>query len=454
MNKTFSAYTNSKRITITVSDNEKLTTNISFDYSNGRSVNINPESTAIYISYKDVISYFKEVYDNNDNLIRIFVLFNNKFICYSSNEYFDEVNMDFVYTVENDYIQTLLNNICYADKEQNSAIICKPSSDKKKKNILLLRYSVFEILLIAADYKFNDKKLINEFDLQTKSKVRHIIAPQGDFMTSLKSLNVLLQKKFDRKNDLFQVAYKKGKSIVDNAIIHKDNKYVFKTDFKDFFPSCKRELVEKALNFLFDDYNGYNLDVIKDLFYSTILYKGGLFIGSPISGTVANYVISDAVLDMRNTALRYGVKMTVYADDITFSSEKVLYKKSVLDIVNGSLQRCGLFPFFKLNSKKCIGLSNQRRSITGIVFNHNDEMTTHRFRYNHIRQSLYQLEKGEKGNFNMNELKGQIAFVLPTDYSEKYQKLFTKYRNVLLNNKLISEENLEKFLSKTNPENV
>lgn len=81
-------------------------------------------------------------------------------------------------------------------------------------------------------------------------------------------------------------------------------------------------------------------------------------------------------------------------------------------------------------------------------------MTTHRFRYNHIRQSLYQLEKGEKGNFNMNELKGQIAFVLPTDYSEKYQKLFTKYRNVLLNNKLISEENLEKFLSKTNPENV
>ena len=213
MNKTFSAYANSKRITITVSDNEKLATNISFDYSNGRSANINPESTAIYISYKDVISYFKEVYDNSDNLIRLFVLFNNKFICYSSNEYFDDVNMDFVYTVENDYIQTLLNNICYADKEQNSAIICKPSSDKKKKNILLLRYSVFEILLIAADYKFNDKKLINEFDLQTKSKVRHIIAPQGDFMTSLKSLNVLLQKKFDRKNDLFQVAYKKGKSI-------------------------------------------------------------------------------------------------------------------------------------------------------------------------------------------------------------------------------------------------
>lgn len=158
MNKTFSAYANSKRITITVSDNEKLATNISFDYSNGRSANINPESTAIYNSYKDVISYFKEVYDNNDNLIRFFVLFNNKFICYSSKEYFDEVNMDFVYTVENDYIQTLLNNICYADKEQNSVIICKPTSDKKKKNILILRYSVFEILLIAADYKFNDKK--------------------------------------------------------------------------------------------------------------------------------------------------------------------------------------------------------------------------------------------------------------------------------------------------------
>ena len=438
------------------------------DENNKSSININTSRNAYfsasytfngnetqYTSYNEILNYIAELYDSSDsnnNTNDRVLLFTTDTKLIAARLSGQSVSVDFVYQYESNEIKTLLLTMCNSNGVSGDIVYDKINS--KSKRILLGKYSILEILFVITDFLSKDKKLIKEFDIKTKSKVRHIIAPQDEFMTALKHLNVLLQSKFDRKNDLFQVAYKKGKSIVNNAEIHQGNKYVFKTDFKDFFPSCKRCLVEPVLDFLFEDYNGFNVAIIKDLFYSNILYKNSLFIGSPISGTIANYIISDAVLEMRSKALKYGIKMTVYADDITFSSDKVLYKKSVLEIVNTSLQKLGLSNYFKLNSKKCIGLSNQRRSITGIVFNHNDEMTTHRFRYEHIRQSLYQLSKGDTSHFRMSELKGQIAFVLPTDKSEKYARLFKKYKKELLDYKLISEENYEKFLNKYNEINT
>ena len=44
-----------------------------------------------------------------------------------------------------------------------------------------------------------------------------------------------------------------------------------------------------------------------------------VFIGSPVSGTLANVAISNAVQYMNNICKKHGMKLSVYADDISFS---------------------------------------------------------------------------------------------------------------------------------------
>ena len=77
-------------------------------------------------------------------------------------------------------------------------------------------------------------------------------APNDEIKVPLQHLNHLLQSVYDKRNIDFQVAYKKGKSVYDNAKIHEGNKYVFNIDLKDFYPSCKRDLVRKYISFLFN----------------------------------------------------------------------------------------------------------------------------------------------------------------------------------------------------------
>ena len=61
-------------------------------------------------------------------------------------------------------------------------------------------------------------------------KMRKITAPHEDIKGALKEVNKILQYVFDRTNDTFQVAYKKGKNIVNNAEPHTEFNYMFKVD--------------------------------------------------------------------------------------------------------------------------------------------------------------------------------------------------------------------------------
>ena len=433
---------------ITLDDGGK---NVSFYYSprygSGTSYECKDSGTTIIKSFKDVISIAKGWYANNSKQHRVFLSTNDRLIVYTINENAKTIFEEFQYKYENINIEGLFKTM--TGYNNNYFVV----SLANKHHVGLLRYNVLEILLLSADSKFKDEPLIHKFQLKQKNgKIRDIVEPLGDFKAALVELNTLLQAKYDRINDQFQVAYKKGKSILDNAGPHLGHKFVRKTDIHSFFPSCSRSLVEPELKFLFDDYKGYNQKIIEDLFYHTILVDGALCMGFPISGTIANKIISEAVRDMRKTALKYGITTTVYADDITFSSDKKLYNKSIIKIFNESMTKFGLDKNFLINEKKCIGQSNNRRNITGITINHKEEITTPRFRYNHIRQSLYQLSKNDTSHFNMQELKGQIAFVLPNDFSEKYIKLFKKYEPEIFKYKLISKANLEKFYTKQLPE--
>jgi hypothetical protein len=307
--------------------------------------------------------------------------------------------------------------------------------------------TILSVLFTAASLKSRGEDLYREFKIKSKNgKVRDIVAPHDEIKVELQRLNGVFQHIFDKINADFQVAYKKGKSISDNAGIHRNNKFVYNVDLKDFYPSCKRELVDKYVNFFFR--NNYNGEVTKELFLDIVLKNGGLFIGSPISGTLANVIISKPVNYMKNIARKFGMEFSVYADDMTFSSDRFISRKLVEGAFNMAFSKYNLDNYFKLNEKKFHGMSNNRRRVTGVTINHEDQPTVSRGFYRDLRVKVHKLSLGETAGINIQKLRGRIAFASMVDESGKIYRLLKKFEKTVAQFRLASDEKMRELEQK------
>ena len=348
-----------------------------------------------------------------------------------------------LYKPENDHMLDLIKRLLKLQNGEGRVVIANIHNDF---NFLTAR-SILRVIFSANYIKSQWKPLYKEFKLKSKNgKIRDIVAPDEDLKKDLQSLNNVFQYIFDKTNIEFQVAYKKGKNILDNARIHKDKKFVYNVDLKDFYPSCKRELVQKHVNFFFK--NSFNGEVTENEFLDIILHNNALFIGSPISGTLANVIISRTVNFIKNISLSFGMEFSVYADDMTFSSDRFISLSVVEGIFNSAFVKYELDSYFKLNQKKSHGMSNNRRRITGVSINHENEPTISRNYYRELRVKIHKLSIGEHSNINLQKLRGKIAFATMVDESGKVLRLLEKFEPTVLLYKLISQEKLESLKTK------
>jgi len=348
-----------------------------------------------------------------------------------------EIKAALLYKFENQNIKDILYKIINPQTDNARLIVGEIHNSFN----FLTAIPILETILVNADLKYRSEIPFNKFKIKSKNgKVRDIIAPHEEIKKPLKELNVILQKIFDKINIDFQVAYKKGKNIKDNADIHVANKFIFNIDLKDFYPSCKRELVQKYMKLFFK--NSANSDIIEKEFLDIILDNDALFIGSPISGTIANAIISKPVKYLKNISKNFGMEFSVYADDMTFSSERFISKKFIEGMFNLAFTRYNLDNYFILNDKKSHGMSQHRRRITGVSVNDSDETTVSRKFYRILRVKLHKLLVGDQ-TINLQKLRGQIAFATMIDDSKKIARLLVKYENIVKQHKLLNSEKYE-----------
>lgn len=306
---------------------------------------------------------------------------------------------------------------------------------------------VISVILAYNDILSNHEQPFTKFYKKKKSgKKREIIAPHPALIKAFQSVNKILQEAYDGRNAGLQVAYKKGYSVVDNARKHIGNKFLFKLDLHDFFPSCKRELVEPKVRFLFED-SDLGRQAEKE-FLDILLYNDALFIGNPISGCLANAIISNPVRYMRNIFEKDGVSITVYADDVTVSSDKFLPKGYVEGVFATAFAKYKLDGFFSLNTDKSYGESGARRHVTNVAINDSNKMTTTRSFYREVRVEIHKLSLGNE-DVNLNKLKGQLSYAAMLDESGKYIKLLDKFADTVKKYGLCSEATIAKLRSKT-----
>lgn len=151
----------------------------------------------------------------------------------------------------------------------------------------------------------------------------------------------------------------KGRSIVDNAQIHANKKYILNIDIKDFFPSIHGVDVYRV----FLDQFSYK-PLVSTLLANLTTYNDCLPQGAPTSPYLSNIVCQKMDLRIEAYCSKNGFGYTRYADDITVSGDVRL--DSALRVLRVILSEYG----FEINTRKTrFAHAGQRMMVTGLTVN-------------------------------------------------------------------------------------
>lgn len=207
---------------------------------------------------------------------------------------------------------------------------------------------------------------------QKNGDTRTICAPSGD----LKSLQTRLanalwehQKSIrtstnNRPN--ISHAFEKEKSIITNAKVHRNKRFVLNMDLESFFDSFHfgrvQGFFEKSKDFLLPR-------EVSIIIAQIACYNGRLPQGAPSSPIITNLLCQ--ILDMRllKIAKKYKLDYTRYADDLTFSTNNRNFldnHEAFIKEISAVISKAG----FTINEKKTRLLyRDSRQEVTGLVVN-------------------------------------------------------------------------------------
>lgn len=170
-------------------------------------------------------------------------------------------------------------------------------------------------------------------------------------------------------------------SIKDNASAHLCERCLLLLDVKDFFPSIKWHKIYAVFTHL-----GYPKNIAQYL-TSLCCLNGHAPQGAVTSPALSNVIARR--LDARITGLakKYQVNYTRYADDMTFSSERI--SKRFQSFINLIVEEDG----FKINQDKTRYIKGKHKKIvTGISISE-DKLTVPKSKRREVRQHVYYINK-------------------------------------------------------------
>lgn len=222
-----------------------------------------------------------------------------------------------------------------------------------------------------------------------------------------KILNNLLYKE---KLHPCSYAYRKGKSIVDNAKVHCGKAVIIKMDIRDFFPSVKAEKVN--LLFLKLGWDQEASDKLTEL----CTWENGLPQGAPTSPALSNIILYKLDKNLFSMAQGLGASYTRYADDLTFSliEDDPAKVRSIIKLTQLAVEKEG----FRINFKKGkinVLRNHQHQKICGVTVN-SAKPTLSRKERRKLRAVKHHLENNRPATMTENQLKGW----------ENFEKMITK----------------------------
>lgn len=237
----------------------------------------------------------------------------------------------------------------------------------------------------------------------------------------------------------------KGKCYIDNAKAHKDKKYLYKIDISKFFPNISRNRVYlfylNKLNVspdvanILTNFSTINLDlknkdnktiktVNQFMLDNDIKKRNHLITGSPLSCILSYYANIDMFDEIYSFVNKHKVEMTIYIDDMVFSSNNkfsISFREKILSIIkrygyNVSIHKC------KWYNKPDI------KKVTGVILDKNGKLQVpNRLMYK-IHNYIDEIKDDDKTN--MDKLKGCLVVSSSINGKlEKYRRQLNKIKN-------------------------
>ena len=249
-------------------------------------------------------------------------------------------------------------------------------------------------------YKIDNNSKYKTFNiLKSNGNYREIKAPREE----LKRLQTIIAKKLSlcyedicRGYRPLSHGFRKGYSIITNAQIHKNRRYIFNIDLKDFFPSLNFGRVRGF--FIKSNHFGLNKDVATIL-AQICCHDNELPQGAPTSPIVSNLIAH--IFDIKMVGLAKKEKCTYsrYADDVTFSTNSREFSKAIafqnqdaLWVPGKELLWCIDQAGFELNNQKTsMQYKTQRQIVTGLIVN--KKVNIKREHYRSIRSMCFEFFK-------------------------------------------------------------
>ena len=258
----------------------------------------------------------------------------------------------------------------------------------------------------------------SSFDIPKKDgSPRHIFAPSGPLKLIQRKLADALYEYQNQIRDEENIkanishAFEKNKSIISNAQIHKNKRYVLCIDLNNFFDAFHfgRVMGYFSLNRYFKLPKEVAVTIAQ-----IACYNGSLPQGAPSSPVITNLICQTLDMHLLKIAKKYKLDYTRYADDLIFSTNKKDFlesKDEFLKNLQKEIEKSG----FSINERKTKFIYHDSRQIvTGLVVNR--KINIPRNFYRTTRAMLHSLyTKGEfkidGENGTVAQLEGRLSFI-------------------------------------------
>lgn len=322
----------------------------------------------------------------------------------------------------------------------------------------LLGYSASSLAFIvfrqsaAAKYK--------EFDIPKRhGGIRRISAPTPELKLLQRRLSDLLQncqaeineasgradrieKRINARADRISHGFRRSRSIITNAQEHRNRKFVFNVDLKDFFGSVN---FGRVRGFLIKDRSFSLKPRVATLIAQIACHDNSLPQGSPCSPVLSNLIGHVLDVHLVGLAAKKGCIYSRYADDLTFSTNRPEFPPSIAVVDTSDehtwhpgkelarlVAKCG----FEINPAKTrMQYRDSRQEVTGLVVNkkvnvRSEYRSTVRAMVHHLftRGGFEILQRSDNGPGEvttkrvpgtLNQLHGMLGFIDGVDLYNK-----------------------------------
>lgn len=281
--------------------------------------------------------------------------------------------------------------------------------------------------------KFQDE--INIY-INKKDKPRLIEAPSEE-LKKIQSLIKCFLQKCDFPDYVFSGV--KNRCYIDNANLHKNSKFLFKTDISAFFPNISRNTIYRffksdlkvspdVANILTDLCTVDITNSIKDnkeidefVRLKRIRQCKHLCTGSPVS-PVLSYLANKNMFDeLNNIALKNNCIFSVYVDDIFFSSQKPISsftQNKIIKVISKYGNNIS-------KNKATYYKQNEYKKVTGVIISPNNRLLVP----NKLKKKI--VENFSKGKYKI-KYKSMLGMVYAAKLIEK--DIFPNIYKHILNN--------------------